>query len=1080
MVRIRNSDDIILNTLDFLRISQPNLDTKPGTVVRDLVVDGPSAQLAKLYSELSKISTAQSLRFSLGTDLENLAKNFGAVKKRGSKSSGPAIFTFNSLDTDISINKGDIVTANNGSTFIVTSSQVISTIFINTYRANASKFRADLDFVGITDQFAVEVPVEAVSTGTGGNISKYSLRTTSTSGVSNITNAVPFGGGTGPEDDTAFRNRVLSIFSGANTGTSLGYKNAVLADQAVLDAIVIEPGDSLMTRDGTVVKTNSDGTNTIISEGTGGKVDILIFGSRLLETFDSYIFRDLSNKNDPTNTINDFVLGQITADAGKTVSRKRIDDITNGTLPSQPINDVISVIGSISGQNFLPKSIDSLGRITGNYELIKDIGVYGGSPFGFDKLHWISNKISDFKEDKTKLKLNGQDPVSFSDVLKISGVEQNIQIVNENSKVNSSDRTSIQLSHAPITNVTRVLNSTTGERYIITNQNPDGSGTSNLTGRITITGNSLPSVSDTLQIDYIWLLQYDPYFDFDNRFTKNNIRTVVDSIDWGFSNNVRREQAIVTISGSVKKVTVTHPVGSVATVNIFVSESGTITLSNNKLAVIVANKVINVISIIRNSDGTELFNTGQYNGTFNGFTIFLPTDSTGIFNDSVSVKYNASDIFTVDGVSGSFDQNTITISSSSSVIAGTIVECNYIAAINVLLPAVSLSSLPAIRATNYFDTVTQTGIGSQPTTHIFSSPGVVSQNLRQAPSKISLTISGSISPGVITISGTTLTGIFDIVFTVANNGLKQNISSAIRSALKLSSVQSIPSNIRLARISNVEKVLTNNSLDIIGIVNTYDINGYKINDNSFVKYESESDISLQNTEFILPATTNNNDNLPTIGDRLKISFYISTSNDSENISFSKSGTLYTNKTFAIINSTAISSGFLSGSSQLATISLGNLNQPVTGSRYKATYDYLAPKTNERISIKFNQNRLISDATFAVEAVRPINADVLLKSATSILIDISLVIVVTSDFINSSVIVQQNVQDAVTNALNSSMLGTTIDESDLTGVGGAVSGVDRIRSTHFNKIGLLGRVLSISANKNQYLRANNVLVTVEKR
>ena len=45
-----------------------------------------------------------------------------------------------------------------------------------------------------------------------------------------------------------------------------------------------------------------------------GKVDILIFGSRLQEALDSFIYRDLSNTNYPTNNKNDFVLGQVAGD----------------------------------------------------------------------------------------------------------------------------------------------------------------------------------------------------------------------------------------------------------------------------------------------------------------------------------------------------------------------------------------------------------------------------------------------------------------------------------------------------------------------------------------------------------------------------------------------------------------------------------------------------------------------------------------------------------------------------------------------------------------------------------------------
>jgi len=295
MVRIRGANEIILGLIDFFRVAKPLLDTKPGTVSRDVLIDGISTQVARCYEELGAIANKQSFRNSIGNDLDLLGQNFGAVRQRGAKSTGPSILTFTSLNADIPINAGDIITANNGSTFTVINSFNISPVFANTFRAIASRFRADLDFVGITDEFAVEILVQAVSPGVAGNISKYALSRTSIPNISNVTNVFPFGGGRDTEDDPTFRNRVLSIFSGANTGTALGYRNAALADVSVIDAVVIEPGDDLMRRDGTQVFEAENGDITIISEGTGGKVDVYIFGTRIQEIVDSFIVLETLN-----------------------------------------------------------------------------------------------------------------------------------------------------------------------------------------------------------------------------------------------------------------------------------------------------------------------------------------------------------------------------------------------------------------------------------------------------------------------------------------------------------------------------------------------------------------------------------------------------------------------------------------------------------------------------------------------------------------------------------------------------------------------------------------------------------------
>lgn len=1077
MVRIRPTSEIIRGFLDFYRVAQPLMSVAPGATVRDVVVDGPSIQLGLLYQELAKVSNSQSIRNSTGTDFQNWAANFRLTKKLGSKATGPVLLLFNNIDADIAIRKGDIVTAKNGSTFIIKNNLVISTVLASSYKSIAAKYRADLDFLGRTEQYAVEVVVEASATGEQGNQSKYGIISTQISGITYATNVIPIGGGYGIESDALFKNRVFASLNSANTGTAIAYENIARTDGATLDVQVISAGDSLMTRDGTQVFVAEDGSRTILSEGTGGKIDIIALGAKLQENIDSFVYRDKSNTNDPTNVANDFVLGQILGDENKTVTRKRLDNLQTGILPLQPINNIVSVSGSLSGL-FKPKSVNSLGVVSGNYELIKDTGAYAGSCWGFDRLRWISNKITDFSENKTKGVFNGQDSLTFTDVLELKSITQNIVVTNENSKVSPSNRSSIQLSHYPVTAVNRVFNVTTGERYIITNQNPDGSGVINNTGRITITGKSLPAVSDVLQVDYTWICSFDPYWDFDNKVFSNNAREVADSIDWGYSNLVRRERAVLTGSGNYLILNVSHNVSAVISVNVFVEETSSITIVSGRKAVIVSQVVNNVISIARSSDEAELWNTIDDDGSISALTIYLPTDTIGEVGDSVTVVYNATDVYN-DDIVGSFSGAQITIVPTDVATAGTIVEVNYLANVNTLLPNTLISNLPAIRNVNSFDTNNTTSIGVQPVTNLYSGNTIV-RNLRQAPSFLGLTINGNIVPGVITVSGTTLTSGWDIVFTASANGLKQDLSSALRKVLGLNSKTSISNNVKLARVVKVEKVRTNNSLEVLEVLHQYDVQGYTLLDNSLVKTEALNDSSFSKTEFELPSTENNLDNDISIGDRIRIRFYFTTTSDTENVYFSKSGTLYTNKRFVYVDTIAVSSGFNSSGSLASTISITNLNQPIIKSIYKCYYDYEAPKTNERISVTYNTNKLIGDIQLLIEDKRALNDDILVKESNNILVDIIMYIVVDNNFTNSSSVVRQNVQDAITSALNVGRLNPIIDQSDLQNIAYTVNGVDRVRITYFNKTGNTGSVLSISAQKNQTILANNVQVIVESR
>jgi hypothetical protein len=359
-------------------------------------------------------------------------------------------------------------------------------------------------------------------------------------------------------------------------------------------------------------------------------------------------------------------------------------------------------------------------------------------------------------------------------------------------------------------------------------------------------------------------------------------------------------------------------------------------------------------------------------------------------------------------------------------------------------------------------------------------------NLRKAPTRLISTISDQVvNNGVLTIIGTTFAKAEDIVFTCTSNNLKLNLNEAIRKVLSLSSTTSIPTNVELVKILKVEKVLTvsNSNNEVISVLNTYDVKNCKLYNNLFYSDEMIEDSSLQKLDFVLPDTTNNTNsstarNLPTIGDKIRVSFYYITNNDYENLSYTRNGTLYTNKKFSLIDKIYVSSGFKS--SQSTRLLVNSFTQPNIGSRYKVYYDYLAPKQNERISIKYNYNKLISDVTFGVEDTRPINADVIVREAKQLFLDVTVNIVIADDYKNSSTTVIQNLRDKLTAALTSSQLNTIVDTPTIINVAQAVKGVARARVIYFNKNGELGSVVSIQSQKDEYFSANNIIINTEIR
>lgn len=1071
MVAFRSLEEISLNMLDFLRIVQPDLDTKPGQVARDLFIDAPATEISKLYIELRNIANLQSITSATGNDLNLLARNFGLVRGGGAPATGVAVFTLNTLETDVFISAGTLVTARNGITYATVSDTSFESSKSNVYRSNAIRLRTDLDLAGISDEFALEVAVEATTFGSAGNIGKFGLTVQPIPDISNVTNTQSFTGGSNAESDDAFRARILGIFAGSNTGTALGYANAILADSAISDIVTVEPGDPLMTRDGTDVEVNDDGERVIIQVGTGGKVDIYVLGARLEETTESYIYRDQSGRGDATNSANDFVLGQRGVNPQLDFQQKRRLLIDAGTLPFQPVDSVLSVSGSLSGPNFIQKFTDSSGQEQGTYELVSDTGDFGRSPFGFDRISFISNKIDLTDESISKGPFNGEDALDFTDVLGVSAARQSVIVTNEQPEVSSTDRSILTLKHTPISVVNSITNVTTGQRYVISNANVDGElGDQNTTGRVQVSGGTLPTSTDEIQANYIWNAPFDGVVDYDDLSGDATTRTTQDSVNWGFSNRVIEEEQEVNYSvADGYTVLVTHPISRVIDVNTVQTETPTITAGK----LIVSNTISNIKSIT-SVDSRELFFTENSNGSFSGTEITLPTDA--IFNngDTATVVYNVVDIFSPDGYdNGTFTGNLITLEDSVAN-AGDTVFVDYIADVNTLLPTTSLGSLPVTGSQNRF-VVSNNLVGNQPVSNVFSGDSIT-RNLRWAPSYLRMNFQGVLSSGRLTVKGTGVTKVSQ-TFVVTNEGLTVDLRSAIRSQLGVSSV---PSTGFVGFVESIEKVSVADG-QVTDIAYTYDLNNYELKNTDYSNGSAREDSTLQSNEVKIDSTTDNLTNRPLAGQYLRVVFYYFDTNTTERVLVTTSGIQFSKNKYAFVSNLGVDSGFLGLSGNVeGTLTISNFNQPISGSTYFASYSYTAPKEGERITITYNYNRLIGDATFRIEDARPITADVLLKAAIPLPVDVSLEVVALPNFTGGSQNLVQNVAEVVTTFLSNNGLGTIVDSSDVINAVYNVTGVDRVEVTGFNLSGETGVRQSISADRNSFITAGVISVIIEER
>jgi hypothetical protein len=1079
MARYKNFNDIVLDIMDYLRMAQPSLDIKPNSVARDLFVDSQAFQIAQIYDAINEVAALQSITNLSGLDLTNYGINYGIQRQDSTKAFGSVVFTFRSLTTDVSIPAGSIVRTRSGTSFMTTVTVYISTTQSNSLRANAIKWRQDLYTAGITDEYAIEVSVEAQSPGTSGNVSKFSVINHNVANVNVVTNLSNFIGGNNLESDSSFRSRVLATFSGANTGTALAYRSIILNLANAIDALVIEPGDTLMTRDGSIVLTDSNGTQYLSEPGTGGKVDIYVMGETTATGIDSFVYSDNSGRADPTDSSNDFILGQsnTTASTDTSFNSRRVNTFSGEyTIPTQPISRIVSVSGSISGPNFIEQYTDSNGLLKGNYKLVKDEGSAGGSPFGLDKFAWTDSKIDLSDESSTKGLLNSVDGLSFVDVSTIDSIYQNTQVVNENSTVSGTLRNYVTTIHSPIKTISRVYNTTTGERYIIADQNPDGTGDINNTGKVKISGKTLPTASDVLQVDYMWVRSFDSSVDFDNFNPRDKFDSSQDSVEWGFSNYIRDEnkEAVLDVVYNNLTVTTDFNVSRLLEINSFVTESSIVAGSGVSKIIQVTNSVTNVNKIIDSSitGSPEVFNTTLGDGSFSNTVIVLPTDTIAEIGDVVGVTYNLVDIVETTGGVATFTNNKITLTPYDIVPSGTQLKVSYVANFYNLLPQTNISSLPVSGdGKNSFVSVG----GYQPVQNEFSSNIVVS-NKRRSPTNIKVTVSNIPNNGTLRIVGTTINKVDDFFVTSASNSL--DLLPLIRNA---EGTNTISSNIYVARVISVESGEVSITGEFVPASNYYDLKNYSINNSQWDRENAVELSTLTSTQVKLAENKNNNSNQITTGTALRVVFYYAKTSDYEDIFFSRSGSLITKKSFGYVSSINKFSGFQNSAGTVSgKFILDSFNQPENSSSYFVNYNYLAPKENERITINYEYNKLIVDASQAIENKRPVTADILVKQATKVEIDVTANIVVTQAYKNSAQSVKQDVSDNISSALTASQLETTIDASDVVNSVYNVVGVDRVRITVFNIHGEIGYKNSISAGKNEYLAPGNITVNIEER
>jgi hypothetical protein len=108
--------------------------------------------------------------------------------------------------------------------------------------------------------------------------------------------------------------------------------------------------------------------------------------------------------------------------------------------------------------------------------------------------------------------------------------------------------------------------------------------------------------------------------------------------------------------------------------------------------------------------------------------------------------------------------------------------------------------------------------------------------------------------------------------------------------------------------------------------------------------------------------------------------------------------------------------------------------------------------------------------------------VLAKEALEVLLDLTMNVVIDPTVIanGTTSTVLQNLQNALSAALTTPLLGQVIDQITLINIAQGISGIDRARILYFNVTGAQGSILTFQAQNNQFFEPNNLIVNTETR
>ena len=235
--------DIKNFVIEQIKNTNPNIDTRPGSVIRDLLVNPLTLVLQGYHLDHKNIVDRQSVKdiSSLSNDeLDAVAANFLVTRNTGQRSRGYVRLYFSSPRA-LTIPKGTRFTSDTG------------TIFETDFAFAVTRLQMEQNTVDFPNYDTGQIAVTAVQAGEGGNVpanTTFTLNSTLASTPAKINTLVAFTGGTASESNDAFFDRLLDTINNKSLAAPTAIKSAIKDfTPSVVDVDVIGAGHPLMIRD---------------------------------------------------------------------------------------------------------------------------------------------------------------------------------------------------------------------------------------------------------------------------------------------------------------------------------------------------------------------------------------------------------------------------------------------------------------------------------------------------------------------------------------------------------------------------------------------------------------------------------------------------------------------------------------------------------------------------------------------------------------------------------------------------------------------------------------------------------------